>query len=142
MNATSMSRRRMLQLTGASALGVGALAAAAGCTQENTPEEPVDTSVTLTVYDPTGSFDVKYTFAERCDTFEGKTVGFVADDSWEDTRTFAAIKEWLNKNYPSCTVYTQDNFLHGTGNISKDNNDIAEQMKALGVDMAFIGNAG
>ena len=139
--SAGMSRRRMLQLTGVAGLG----AFLAGCAKEEVPvPEPAeaDTTTSLKVYDPSGSVQVTQLFSPRLDTLDGKTIAFVADDAWEDERTFAVIKQLLEKNYPTINIITQDNFIHGIGAITAAKNGIPEKMKELGVDGAIIGNAG
>ena len=140
MEMTGMSRRRALQVTGAAA----AAAMLAGCAKtEPTPEPaPAPTSYELTVYEPTGSIAITQLHAPRLDTLDNKTIAFVSDDAWEDTRTFAEIKRLIEANYPTVTIVTQDNFIHGIEQITKANNGIPEVMKELGVDAAIVGNAG
>lgn len=140
-----LSRRRMLQLTGVGALAAGTLLVGAGCTnkeEEQQEVKPAPTTVELVVYNPTSSVAITQLFTPRLDTLDGKTIGFVGDDSWEDDRTFLLIKDFLEKNYSGVTVITQDNFAHGIIEITKTNNGIAEKMKELGVDAAIVGNAG
>ena len=136
----NVSRRRALQVTGAAA----AVAMLAGCKKEEepTPEPAKPTTYEMKVYDPTGSIAITQLHTARLDTLEGKTIGFVSDDAWEDDRTFALIKELFAEQYPSVTIITQDHFTHGIEAITKANNGVAEQMKALGVDAAIVGNAG
>lgn len=138
-----LSRRRMLQMSGM--FGIGAAGAMlAGCSGSGNGEPdpaPAPSTITLEVYDPSGSIEVTQTFTPRLDTLEGKTIGFVADEAWEDDRTFAMIKDYLEKTY-HCTVYWYDNWPKGIADITKVNNGIAEKMKAVGVDAAIIGNAG
>ena len=136
-----MSRRRALQVTGAAA----AAAMLAGCAKDEPktdPEPAAPTTYEMKVYDPTGSIAITQLHAPRLDTLDGKTIGFVSDDAWEDTRTFAEIKRLIEANYPTVTIITQDNFTHGIEAITKANNGIAEKMKELGVDAAIVGNAG
>ena len=140
MENRGMSRRRALQVTGVAAAAM----ALAGCgkQEETTPEPAQPTSYEMKVYDPSGSIAITQLHTARLDTLEGKTIGFVSDDAWEDDRTFALIKELFAEQYPSVTIITQDNFTHGIEAITKANNGIAEKMKELGVDAAIVGNAG
>ena len=146
MNQESkLSRRRMLQMTGAGMLGAGALLAGAGCAKETpapAPEPVKPQSITRKIYDPSGSVAITQLFTPRLDTLDGKTIAFVADDAWEDDRTFPIIKDFLETKYQGVKVITQDNFAHGIAEITKANNGIAEQMKEMGVDAAIVGNAG
>ena len=140
MEQKGMSRRRALQVTGAAA----AAAMIAGCKKEEPTPAPAPTPTTyeMKVYDPTGSIEITQLHTARLDTLDGKTIGFVSDDAWEDNRTFAEIKRLIERDYPSVTIITQDHFTHGIEAITKANNGIADQMKELGVDAAIIGNAG
>ena len=140
MEQKGMTRRRALQVTGAAA----AAAMIAGCKKEEPAPAPapVPEKVELTVYEPTGSIAITQLHAPRLDTLDGKTIAFVSDDAWEDARTFAEIKRLIERDYPTVTIITQDNFIHGIEQITKANNGIPEKMKELGVDAAIIGNAG
>lgn len=138
--SSSLSRRRMLQLTGTTAFAAAALAIT-GCAKEE-DEAPVNTDITLKVYDPTGSVEVSQTFSPRLDGIDGKTIAFLCNDMWQQDRTFAAIKEQLETRYTGVKVITQDNFPGTTQDLTKDKNGIAEMMKELGVDAAIVGNAG
>ena len=144
-NRNGMSRRRALQLGAALAAGALGSAALAGCKKEEesapTPA-PTPTTYEMKIFDPTGSIEIKQLHAPRLDTLEGKTIGFVSDDAWEDDRTFAELKRLIERDYPSITIITQDNFTHGIEAITKDNNGIAPKMKEMGVDAAIVGNAG
>lgn len=142
-----LSRRQMLGATaGAGLFGALALSACSqdnqGTTDTNSAQQQEQTSVELKVYEPTGSVAITHLHAARLDSLENKTIGFVSDDAWEDDRTFALIKDLFAEQYPSVTIITQDNFTHGIEAITKENNGIAEQMQALGVDAAIVGNAG
>ena len=136
-----LSRRRMLQLAGAGMFGAAAFA---GCAKEDSPAPSGDDAsekYTITVYDPTGAMEITAEYAARLDTLEGKTIGFVSDEMWQDHRTFPIIKEYLEKTY-HCTVLWYDNWPKGSVSLTAAKNGIPEKMKELGVDGAIIGNAG
>ena len=134
-----VSRRRALGMTAAAAFGAAALA---GCKKEETPEpKPIDTTTTLEVYDPSGSLAITQLFTSRLDTLEGKTIGFISDNLWEDDRTFPVIKEYLENTY-HCTVIDQYNFPQGVEPLTAANNGIPEMLKEHGCDAAIVGNAG
>lgn len=141
----SMSRRRMLQLTGVTTLGAATMAALQGCSQGTDSADPAADSKTpaysLTVYSPAGVVAITQHFAERLDTLEGKIIGFVSNGSWEDDRTFPVIQEYLETTY-HCTVYDQFQFPFGKDTITVDNNGVAEVALGLGVDAMIVGNAG
>ena len=146
-NEAGLSRRRALQMLGAlSAAGFAGAAGMYGCKQEEpepTPEPtPTPEGVELQVYDPTGSVEIKYTFASRIDGFDNKTIAFVSDDSWEIERMTPIIKEYLTTHYQGVTIIGEENFIHGIDAITKANNGIAQKMLEMGVDAAIVGNAG
>ena len=137
----SLTRRRMLQLTGIGTLAAG-VAAFTGCKQEETPAEPEETGLTIEVLDPSGSVAITQHFVERLDTLEGKTIAFVTNDDWESERTFPLLEQIMKEKYPGITIIREDNFARGMNDITKDNNGIAEVMLEMKVDGAILGNAG
>lgn len=98
--------------------------------------------VSLEVYDPTGSFEITQVFNERLDSLDGKTIAFLSDDSWEDRRMFADIRPMFEEMFSDIKLISEDEFIHGIGEITKANNGVAEVMLEKGVDGAIIGNAG
>ena len=132
-----ISRRRMLQAVGLSTLGVGA--ALYGASKHGS--ETSNGKFSLRVYDPSGQVIIRQSFAPRLESLEGKTIGFVGVDYWQDAASFLLVRHYLEDVY-HCTVYDQSHFLNGTENITRDDNGIAEQMLSLGVDAAILGNAG
>lgn len=137
-----ITRRRMLQLTGV----LGASAVLAGCSSQAASTESdsakESTSASMSVYDPSGSIEISQTFAPRLDGFENKTIAFVADDAWEDDRTFPEIERLLKEKYPTVTVIREDNFIHGIDAITVENNGLPEAMQEKNVDGVIVGNAG
>ena len=101
----------------------------------------VPEKVSFKVYDPSGAMQITQMFAPRLDTLEGKTIAFVADDSWEDARMFPIIKKYLEEKY-HCTVFTSDNWPSGVDNLTKDNNGIPAMLHEKGVEGVIVGNAG
>ena len=139
----ALSRRRMLQLTGAGMFGAAALA---GCTNgggADTDPEPVDDGPKLIkLYDPTGNVAITQTHAPRLDTIEGKTIGLVVNDVWESDRIAAKLAELFAAQYPSVKVLGPENFVRGSEYITLDNNGIYEQVTELGVDGVIVMAAG
>ncbi len=129
---TKLSRREMLKVSGSlaagSVLGVGLSAA-----QAQTP-------VTLSVYDPTGAINVTQLYSKRLDTLAGKTICEIADDNWQDVRTFPVIRELIAKQFPTAKVIPFDKFTHGTKNIQYPG--IVDEIKKMGCDAVILGNAG
>jgi hypothetical protein len=98
---------------------------------------------TLTVYDPTGAFEVTETFSPRVADLNGKTICELSNDSWEHSRTFARIRELLQRQFPTAKIITWDKFPHG--NVAAtgiDNDDTAKKVKAAGCQAVIVGNAG
>jgi hypothetical protein len=105
-------------------------------TREASAADPV----TLTLYDPTGAFQVSQTFAPRLEDLNGKTICEVTDDSWETDRTFPAIRQLLQKMYPTLKVVTFDRFpFLSTGT---DVPGLEDAVKKEGCQGAIVGNAG
>jgi hypothetical protein len=102
-------------------------------------EEPV----TLTVYNPCGAFEVTQTFAPRVADLHGKTICELSNDSWEHARTFPAIRELLQRQFPTAKIITWDKFRHGNVAVTGiDSDDTVKQVKAAGCQAVIVGNAG
>jgi len=98
--------------------------------------------VTLEVYDPCGAFEVSLLNAPRLDTLEGKTICELSNRSWEADRTFALIRELLQKQFPTAKFVTYDQFPTGTGALTSEDTKLGELVKAAGCDAVITGNAG
>jgi hypothetical protein len=96
--------------------------------------------VTLTVYDPTGAFQVTQTFAPRLPDLSGKTICEVTNGSWEADRMFPAIRQLLQRQYPTLKVVTFDQFPRLSTGV--DVSGLEDAMKAKGCQGAIVGNAG
>ena len=48
---------------------------------------------------PTGGTEIIHTHAERLDTLDGKTIGFLTNDEWQAYRTLPVIKEALEDQF-------------------------------------------
>lgn len=101
------------------------------------------TPATLTVYDPTGAFEVTQTFAPRLPDLNGKTICELSNDSWETYRTFPVIRELLQRQFPTAKFIPWDQFPHG--NVAErgiDNDETIKKVKAAGCQAVIVGNAG
>jgi hypothetical protein len=99
--------------------------------------------VTLSLYDPTGAFEVTQIFAPRVADLNGKTICELSNDSWEAQRTFPLIESLLQKQFPSAKIITWDKFAHGNvATTGIDNDDTANKVKAAGCQAVIVGNAG
>ncbi len=98
--------------------------------------------VTLTVYNPTGAFEVSQVFAPRVADLNGKTICEVSNDGWEYDRTFPRIRELLLKQFPTAKIVTYDKFPHGTNAITVLTSNLGKLAKDAGCQAAIVGNAG
>jgi hypothetical protein len=96
--------------------------------------------VTLTLYNPTGSFEVTQTFAPRLADLNGKTICEVSDNSWQYDRTFPLIASLLQKQLPTVKIITYDKFPNG--NPGADVDALAPAIQKAGCQAAIVGNAG
>jgi hypothetical protein len=96
--------------------------------------------VTLQVYDPTGAFEITQTFAPRLADLNGKTICEVSDDSWQADRTFPAIRDLLQKQFPAAKIvpWNQLPVLSTTADIPT----LEDAVKKAGCQAAIVGNAG
>lgn len=95
-------------------------------------------SVSLEVYDPTGTVDVTETHAPRLKTLSGKTICELSDRVWEDYRTFPNIRKLLLRRFPDAKIipYTEFPGIYGVTDEA-----LAEAVKKNGCDGAIVGNA-
>ncbi len=105
-----------------------------------TPIATAQAPVTLSLYDPTGAFQVTQTFAARVPDLNGKVVCEITNGSWQAERTFALIRELLQKQFPTAKLIPFDQFpklLTGS-----DVAGLEDAVKKAGCQAAIIGNAG
>lgn len=96
--------------------------------------------VTLTVYDPTGAYEVTETFASRLDSLDGKTICELMNGSWESDRTSSLIREQLQKQFPTAKIIPYDQFDRLP--ITADPPGLEDSITAAGCEAVIIGNAG
>ncbi len=96
--------------------------------------------VTLKVFDPTGAIEVSQLFAPRLADLNGKTICEVSNGSWEDSRTFPAIRELLQKQFPTAKFVPFTEFPVGSAMIDVDK--IGDMVKQKACQAAIVGNAG
>jgi hypothetical protein len=99
--------------------------------------------VTLEVFDPSGAFEVTQLFAPRIEDLSGKTICELTNGSWQDDRTFARIRELLQKEFPTATFVPADEFPVMARVV--DAKAIASTLELLqekGCDGVIAGNAG
>jgi hypothetical protein len=101
--------------------------------------------VTLTLYNPTGAFEVSQTFAPRLADLNGKKICEISDHQWEAERTFPLIRELLQRQFPTATFIPYTKFPYGKtpeGSYAMDVDNIGKLAKAAGCDAVISGNAG
>jgi hypothetical protein len=105
-------------------------------TEEATAAEPV----TLELYNPSGAIEVTQLFSPRLADLHGKTICEVSNGSWEDYRTFPAIRELLLRQFPTAKIVPFTEFPVGSLRIDIDN--IGQMAKQKGCQAVITGNAG
>ena len=96
--------------------------------------------VTLTVYNPTGSFQVSQSFSPRVSDLNGKTICELSNGSWESPRTFPLIRELLQNQFPTAKFITFEQFPDIPS--GSDVEGLEDLVKAAGCEAAILGNAG
>jgi hypothetical protein len=96
--------------------------------------------VTLELFDPTGAIEVTALHAPRLDTLDGKTICELTNTSWESPRTFPAIRELLQKQFPTVKIIPYTEFPQGT--LPMATQEAVDAVKAAGCDAVITGNAG
>lgn len=95
--------------------------------------------IAIEVYDPTGVTGLANVHAPRLGTLSGKTICELSNGSWEYDRTFALIRQLLQKRFPDVKIIPYTQFPIGMAEI--DAEGIAEIVKAKGGDGVILGNA-
>ncbi|MBI2908979.1 MAG: hypothetical protein HYX92_15155 [Chloroflexi bacterium] len=96
-------------------------------------------AVTLEVFNPCSGIETTQVHAPRLDTLAGKTICEVSNASWEDRRTFARLRDLLQKRIPDLKIIPAAEFPMGSRQI--DNDNIGDLVKATGAVGAIVGNA-
>ena len=96
--------------------------------------------VTMEVFDPTGAVEVTQSFSPRLADLHGKTICELSNGSWAFSRTFAVIREQLQRQFPTVKIIPYTEFPVGSAAI--DSEPTAALVKAKGCDAAIVGNAG
>jgi hypothetical protein len=89
--------------------------------------------------DPTGGTEISQKHANRVDSLNGKTIGFLSNDEWQAFRMLPMIKEALEKNFSDIKVLPTDAFPLGNHNIAAE--ETTQLVIDAGVDVVIIGNA-
>ncbi len=97
--------------------------------------------VRLEVLDPTGAIEVTNLFAPRLADLNGKTICELSNDSWEAQRTFPAIRELLQRQFPTAKIVPYTEFAHGNRELEGASN-IGDIVAKKGCQAVITGNAG
>ncbi len=106
------------------------------------PVATAQSPVTLTLYNPTGGYQITQTFAPRVADLNGKTVCEVTNSMWETGRTFPLIAQLLQKQFPTAKIVTYDQAVPFTLSSSADVPGLEDAVKAKGCQAVIVGNAG
>lgn len=110
----------------------------ASTAQAGTTAKAFSGSYTLTVYNPTGSYEVTSTFAPRVSDLNGKTICEVDDGIWQYDKSFPVITQLLQKEYPTAKIVTYDQLPDTSATPAK----LVAAVKGAGCQAVIIGNAG
>lgn len=93
----------------------------------------------LEVYDPSGSVEVTQSFAPRLNDLNGKTICELSHAGFQSERTFARIRELLQKRFPTLKIIPYTEFAVGRAEMESEQNYtlLAER----GADAVITGNA-
>ena len=111
--------------------------AGAPLTKDAIAAEPI----TLEVYDPTGAIEVTQIFSARLADLHGKTICELSNDSWEANRTFPAIRELLQRQFPTAKIIPYTEFVKGNRELESAR-DIGDVVVKRGCQAVIVGNAG
>ena len=96
--------------------------------------------VSLTLYDPTGAFEVTQTFANRVSDLNGKTVCELTDDMWEADRILQTVQELMQKQFPTVKVMSYDKLP--TLSLGIDVPGLENAVKNIGCEAVVVASAG
>ena len=119
---------------------LGAFLAASVCLMGYTPGAAAVDAVTLEVYNPTGAFETTQLHASRLGDLNGKTICELSNDSWQAHRTFPAVRDLLQRKYPTAKIIPFTEFPQGNTGI--DDDKTAALAKKKGCQAVIVGNAG
>ena len=96
--------------------------------------------VAFEVYSPTGAIEITQLFSPRLPNLDGKVICEISNDSWETHRTFPAIREHLQRQYPTTKIIPYTEFPLGKMEL-ENAEDIGELVLKKGGQAAIVGNA-
>jgi hypothetical protein len=95
--------------------------------------------VTLHVHNPAGSVEVVQSHAARVEELDGRTICELSNGVWEDERTFAKIRESLQRRLPGARIVPFTEFPIGSEQI--DNERTIDLLVEKGCQAVIAGNA-
>ena len=95
----------------------------------------------MEVYNPGGATEMVNSHASRLGTLNGRTICELSDGRWEYIRTFALIRELLQKRFPDAKIVPYTEFPTGPGAVGIEVEGIEELIRAKGCDCVIVGNA-
>jgi hypothetical protein len=119
---------------------IGMFLVASLCFIGHLPGAAAEDAVTLEVYNPTGAFEITQLHAARVGDLSGKTICELSNDSWQAHRTFPAVRELLQRKYPTAKIIPFTEFPQGNTGI--DDDKTAAMAKKKGCQAVIVGNAG
>ncbi len=90
-------------------------------------------------FDPSGALEVTQSHAPRLAALAGRRIGFVSNEQWQAFRTLPLLKKLFETDFPGIEMLPIDAFPQGNAVIGEE--DVANKVKASGVDAVIIGNA-
>ncbi len=95
--------------------------------------------VTLTVYNPTGAFEVTQSFAPRLTDLNGKTICLSSNNRWEADRILPLVSQLLQKQFPTAKIVPATEFVV-TGEMT--DKAIGDTLKAKACQGVILSSAG
>ncbi len=100
----------------------------------------VEDSVSMEVYSPTGAIEITQLFSPRLPNLDGKVICELSNDSWETDRTFPAMREHLQRRYPTAKIIPYTEFPLGKMEL-ENADDIGDLIIKKGGQAVIVGNA-
>jgi hypothetical protein len=95
-------------------------------------------SITLEVFDPTGSIEVTELHAPRLNSLKGKTICELGNGKWEDHRIFPVLRELLKKRFPDIKIIPYTDFTYG---YEIDDDQVAAMVREKGGQGVIVASA-
>jgi hypothetical protein len=96
--------------------------------------------VAFEVYSPTGAIEITQLFSPRLSNLDGKVICELSNDSWETHRTFPAIRDHLQRRFPTAKIIPYTEFPQGKMEL-ENAEDIGDMILKKGGQAVIVGNA-